>query len=272
MKEPKEVGFSFQEIDLTRAQNIVASGDGKYSDLVVMLAQKLPELENANNDLDISEKKGFAFGLPGGKEIDEKDRRNLCHTCNLRLKKMNIAWRISYSGNEKLFICVPDANGKTFQASENSPRTFKPRPGVSAMEKEMLELREQGLSYGQIAKRIGLQHWKVAYHLGKKGLAKGLAKQLGKEKVFTALDFVAMARDVLNYHEPFRNHNYACRLFRNAVIIVGIENFHFPANQLDPALGSKKGSSSFLWHHSKMNVDKEVATLRLALKQKGVIQ
>ncbi len=107
MKEPKEIAFQFQEVALVEAQNIVAAGDGKYSDLLIMLTQKLPELDNANRVLDISERKGIAFGLPNGKEVDEKDRRGLCHVVNLRLNKAGIGWRISYSGNKKLFILVP---------------------------------------------------------------------------------------------------------------------------------------------------------------------
>lgn len=107
MKEPKEVAFSFQEINLLEAQSVVAAGDGKYSDLVIMLSKKLPELDETNSTLDIGEKKGFAFGLPGSHEVDEKERRGLCHSVNLRMNKAGILWQVRYSSNKKLFICVP---------------------------------------------------------------------------------------------------------------------------------------------------------------------
>src|SRR5690349_11077691 len=94
----KEIGFHFQEIPLEEAVNAVIAGQGNYAELKAKLLDALPKLPPG---------KAFAFGLPGGDELDEEQRAPICMTLNSTLKKTNSPWRVSYSSVKKLFIVVP---------------------------------------------------------------------------------------------------------------------------------------------------------------------
>lgn len=163
-KEPKEIGFVFEEIAMQDALTVIASGDGKYSDLIIMLSKKLPELEKNNMNLPASEKKSFSFGLPGGKELEEKERRKLCNSANLRLRRGGINWTIHYSGNRKVFICAP-AKAKVIKGAPliDSLRSIPPE-----QEKQVLALRAEGLSYSEIAEKMGIVKSRVYYIFGRK--------------------------------------------------------------------------------------------------------
>lgn len=186
-KEPKEVGFVFEEIPLQDALTVIASGDGKYSDLIIMLSKKLPELEQNNMNVPASERKSFSFGLAGGKELEEKDRRKLCNSVSLRLRKGGVNWRIHYSGNRKLFICAPtkvkDRKPLPLYRAQSSE--------IAAEEAQALELRKQGLPYSQIAAKMGILESRVSYICGKKP-RELLAKQEAFKKKAPGPDIKAM--------------------------------------------------------------------------------
>lgn len=271
MKQKETVGFVFQEIDLSEAQTIVAAGDGKYSDLVVMLSAKLPELEEKNRNLPLSEQKSFAFGLPGGKEIDEKDRRGLCHTLNLRMKSAGVHWKTHYSGNKKLFICVPLRNADKV-VSRNRYLTGEKREAVVARIKA---LYQQGMKNPDIAKEMGMNLSSVNYCIYEKNKtrqSKKAAIRASAPNSFSPGALVAMARIVLNFNETdltSRSHGHA---FRQAVATVGMRDLHFTGQQMDETLGNKRGASNYIVLHGVQDVKKEIALLRQALHQKGVIQ
>lgn len=170
MKEPKELGFSFVDIGLVEAQNVIAAGDGKYSDLLIMLTETLPAIEQRNADLPSSERKGFAFGLPNGNEVDEKDRRGICHVVNLRLNRAGIAWRISYSGTKKLFICVPRQD-KIRSIRQLREKNINP-PDIG---ERIIGFRKQGMKYREIAKKLGITNSFVSYYLNQKIRRQGKA-------------------------------------------------------------------------------------------------
>ncbi len=140
--EPKSLGFIFEEIPMADAENIVSAGDGKYSDLILMLAKKLPELEAMNQNGD--DQKAFAFGPSQGQALEEKERKALCHTVNLRLTKIGVNWSVRYSGNRKVFICVPKRSSKS--------KALAPHLGVSSQRAirsapvKTKELRSQSMS------------------------------------------------------------------------------------------------------------------------------
>lgn len=270
MKEPKQLGFVVQEILLNEAQTLVSAGDGKYSDLLIILSSALPEIEKKNSEAGPEEKKGFAFGLPGGKELEEKERRALCHQINLRLKRTGIHWSIHYSGNRKLFVCVPtitDPVQKVFL-----PRVGRRHHGFEEKRQQILTLKQAGFSYRQIAQKLGISQSTVDYRL------RGDRKSPYVEKVsavpqsssaLTPQEFVEMARYIFNFQEPF-SRTFAQRPIKVAISVVGIKDLKLKDRALSSLLGFKKGAAAFNAYHAK--VGPEVQILRDALKQKGVIR
>jgi len=161
MKNEKEiVGFHFQEIPLEEAVNAVIAGDGHYAEIKSKLLDVLPKLES---------QKAFAFGLPNGREVPEDQRRGICMSINMTLKKAKIGWRVTYSGTRKLFICVPRSTPRTYEKStkHDSPAKepeskFQPIP--EQLKKKVFELREkQGLSPAKIATQLGIRNNTAEY-------------------------------------------------------------------------------------------------------------
>lgn len=150
-KEPKELGFTFQEIDLAEAQQIVSAGDGKYSDLIIHLSKKLPELDRSNVGLAAEERKGFSFGLPGGAPLDEKEHKGITHSLNLRFSKMGLVWTVRYSQNKKMFICVP----KKLKQVSGGGRRYKTE-SYSERNEKILAMRSQGIKGQEIADQLGI--------------------------------------------------------------------------------------------------------------------
>jgi len=74
------------------------AGDGNYASLKATLLEKLPTL---------TPDKAFAFGMPGGKEVPEEQRRGIYQALNLTFKHADLPWRVTYSGTRKLFLCLP---------------------------------------------------------------------------------------------------------------------------------------------------------------------
>lgn len=256
------VGFNFAEIPLEEAENVVAAGEGKYSSLVVMLSQKLPEIEMNNMNVPLKDRKGFAFGLPNGKEVDEKERRGLCHTINLRLNRQGIGWKITYSGNKKLFICVP--------SKPKTPRSGNMRNSSEASDalvRRVRELKAGGLKIAEIAKTLGKTTSSINYWLYKKP-SPSAQEEAPIEDQMTPKKFIELARSILQY-KGLLNGKESSR-FRTALAIVGYKDLKFKGSDLDTALGYKKGAQNWLLHHGP-NVDKEVQLLRQTLKEKGVL-
>lgn len=163
---PEEIGFEFAEIKLEEAENLVAAGDGKYSSLVVLLSEKLRGLEESNGGLPLSERKSFAFGLPKGQELEEKARRGLCLAVNNRIQKLSVQWKVSYSGNKKLFVCTPLRS--TDNAAKRGPYYKVKNP--SAKTKDLYEkiklLRDRNMSLREIAQtlQVTIHEVKKAYY------------------------------------------------------------------------------------------------------------
>lgn len=141
-KEASVVNFEFTEIPLDEAVNAVIAGDGNYASIKAKLLEALPKL---------TEGKAFAFGLPNGKEIEEDQRRGICMAVNTTLKKAKLPWRITYSSIKKLFVCVPSSTPVTYN---KEPRegyyVARSKWNDPALEKEIMALRDQGLSVNQI--------------------------------------------------------------------------------------------------------------------------
>lgn len=242
-KEPKEIGFVFEEIAMQDALTVIASGDGKYSDLIIMLSKKLPELEKNNMNVPASERKSFSFGLPGGKELEERDRRKLCNSANLRLRRGGINWKIHYSGNRKVFICVP-TKAKNAEPENSEPRysakrtyNIKPRE-LTDEETQALALRAQGLSYSKIAAKMGILESRVSYICGKKPkkLQKSMAEENG-EMPTNAHYLVDVARKLFNITQDGKAPGNEGRLFRKAVSVVGVRDFHIRSEELGRLIG-----------------------------------
>lgn len=128
-KTPQDevVGFHFQEIPLDEAVNAVIAGDGNYAVVKAKLLEALPSLP---------EGKAFAFGLPNGKEVEEKKRRGICMALNVTLKRAKLPWRVTYSGVKKLFVCVPPSTPRTYRKSDSPAKEESTAHGLSVQEIE----------------------------------------------------------------------------------------------------------------------------------------
>lgn len=146
------LGFEFQEIPLEEAMNVVIAGDGSYADIKQTLLEKLPALPKD---------KAFAFGLPGGKEVPEDQRRGLCMTINKTLRKAKIGWRITYSGMKKLFICIPQTKSGATPGHTNG---YAPKSKIKGLDvDEILKLRDSGLSVNKIIETTKFPPGRVKY-------------------------------------------------------------------------------------------------------------
>lgn len=143
MKKQKELGFHFQEIPLQEAQSLAMAGYGNYADIKAVLLEKLPALPPL---------KAFAFGLPNGREVDEKARRAICSTTNQTLKKASIAWRVTYSSKKKIFVCIPRAKGRNSPYISNGVRA----EDAKRKRKDISELRDKNMTFKQISNHLGI--------------------------------------------------------------------------------------------------------------------
>ncbi len=141
-----KVGFDFEEVDLTEAQNVVRAGVGNYASLKAVLLEKLPQL---------APDKALAFGLPDHKEVDEKSRRGICTAVNAVLKKSALGWRVTYSSLKNLFVCVPQMgkNGVPVNARKVPLKYQKFSPQDV---KEILELKRKGQTNQQIGRILNV--------------------------------------------------------------------------------------------------------------------
>lgn len=154
---PKPViGFHFQEIPLEEAKNTLLAGDGDYAELKEALLDKLPKLPPTS---------AFAFGLPGGKEVPEDQRKGVSMAINLTLTKASLPWRVRYSGTKKLFICVP-------HMKKSSRNLYVPKsnynPNTKTEEMNVLKLMKEGMSASQISSKLGLPKSRLYYLVYKK--------------------------------------------------------------------------------------------------------
>lgn len=157
MKKPVAdvVGFDFQVIPLEDAKRLVLSGDGNYSELRSKVLEEIPKLKP---------EEAFSFGLPNRQtELDEKVRRGICMTINSTLRKVGLDWKATYSSGKKLFLVVP----------RHSLISKKPKyPGYTPKskhnkdpegERKILDLKQQGVSASEAARRLGFPITRVSY-------------------------------------------------------------------------------------------------------------
>lgn len=151
------IGFEFSEIPLEEAINAALAGNGKYAELKEFLINKLPNLPHD---------KAFAFGLPGGKDMPDTERKGVSMALASTLKKANIPWRVSYSPAKKLFICVP----------RNIPKRSAPHPSDLVLEfrNKVIALAKDGIGQAEIARRLNAKEGRVrnVYYRYVKGVSK----------------------------------------------------------------------------------------------------
>lgn len=281
MKEAKEIAFSISEISLQDAQNVVAAGEGKYSDLLITLCQKLPIIELNNLNIPASERKAISFGVPGGKEIDEKDRRGLCHMVNIGLRRSGIMWKIHYSGNRKLFICVPRKD-KINEIKFKPVKTSAPEVGsawntTNSKKNIVLEMKERGLSANNIARKLDAPLSAVNYYYYPRERLRLERKQVPVPILSGPLksplspeDFLSFARTVLNFRGEIKEASQECALFKKALGVV-CKEVGIPRNTMGLYIGLKHGSMSWIVHHSRRDATGRINLLRQALKKEGVL-
>jgi len=164
MKEKKKVEFEFQEIPLAEARNSVLAGDGNYAGLKQSLLEKLPNLDAS---------KTIAFGIPGKQETAEDIRRGICMSLNVTLKRAGLAWRVTYSGTQKLFICIPKAmaiRGEYKMAKKKEPVLNHVKLAESRRQKEyqaVADLYADGRKFDYIVKHVSLKAGMVKYYITK---------------------------------------------------------------------------------------------------------
>lgn len=140
MKNGDVIQFSYQEVPLEEAVNAVMAGDGNYSGIKATLLEALPNLP---------EGKAFAFGLPNGKEVAEKERRGICMALNSTLRKASLPWCVKYSGIKKLFICVPPKNRiKTFRPKTEIPETSKQMEALMLQTSKLFDIKPKDFKKG----------------------------------------------------------------------------------------------------------------------------
>lgn len=126
MKELKTSnGFVFQAIPLEEAVTIVRAGSGIYAEIKEVLLKTLPQLEE-----DTDNPQAFAFGLPNGKDLADKDRKGIGMALANTLKKAGLHWKIVYSDRRRQFICAPmESRPRSYAKNGNKP-SVKPRGGM----------------------------------------------------------------------------------------------------------------------------------------------
>lgn len=261
---PKDtIGFDFTEIPLEEAQSVVTAGDGKYSDLVIMLSKKLPELEMNNMNIPPKDRKGFAFGLPSGKELDEKERRGLCHTVNLRMNRQGVGWRVTYSGNKKLFICIP-RKSKIKSVKDDS---YVPKSKWNGKEDEVkiMDLRDKGMSVPKISRTTGIDLQRVSYICYKK-YAKGakvpLPTAIKPKSTIDVNEFIETVKKTFKI-DTLKGRN--TRTFRTAACIVG-KRLGLGSKELAPFMGiTWKGVN----YNGRQRETHDATKLRMALLNNG---
>lgn len=272
------VGFHFQEIPLDEAVNAVIAGDGSYSDIKAVLLEKIPQIDAANASLPQSEKKSFAFGLPNGKEVEEDQRRGMCMAVNMTLKKAKILWRVTYSGSKKLFICVPKSVPRNYEKAPPHPekRHVAKQRWHDFDDSAILALWKKGYNVQKIVDELKEDLHRVRYVCYQKYPRKEMtetteAKPHNQAPQMQAEEFVAKARDILNYHEPFRNggKHQDCVKFRAAVSVVGIHSLRYKGGAMDKALGFKNGGSNWYANRPERANEADIQKLRQSLKLRG---
>ena len=149
MRTEKVKGFEFNEILLEDARRAVIIGDGNYSDVKAFVLESLPKLNEANQGLPPGEQKTLSFGLPGGKEPTEDQRRGICMALTITCKHAGLPWRVTYSGTFKRFLFVPREFKRTYQPR----KVVLPRQrsgGLKRLAPEIAELYKKGKSVREI--------------------------------------------------------------------------------------------------------------------------
>ena len=159
-EQEDEIGFEWQEISLEEARNSVLAGDGNYASVKQKLLDKLPALDGD---------KTIAFGLPGNKELDEKTRRGICVVLSNTLKKANLPWKVTYSGTQKLFICVPNALNLPISRGAYNKRPKPTTPHIRKLSEQtkadIIKLYKKGFSQYKVGPKLGIGISTAAHYI-----------------------------------------------------------------------------------------------------------
>jgi hypothetical protein len=101
---PEYIEFDFQVMPLNEAVRLTAAGGGKYEAVAVRLIEQIPSLLKSDPPATL------AFGLPGGKELGESERRGVSTSLSASLRKAGLLFRVTYSSSRKVFLAVPRKN------------------------------------------------------------------------------------------------------------------------------------------------------------------
>lgn len=162
MKEPRTLGFTFQEVSLEEASAVWAAGGGKYAELIFSVMGKLRELDKRNDGLPLAERKTFVFGLPGGKALADTERKRLSNSLGLALRRHERPWVIRYSGAKKVFVCLPSNSNegkppkKIRAPSSAEPSTKTVKRG--SQKAQIIAMLNQKIRPMEIAKQLGIQN------------------------------------------------------------------------------------------------------------------
>lgn len=294
MKEPKELAFEFEEIGLQEAELLGQVGLGKYSDLTLMLVKKIPEYEAANAGLAAHERKTLRFFLPGKVTLEEKVIKSLYQTVSKSLINQGLNWRVRYSVSTKAFVCVP---GKSVTAVSGPGPAYHPmgrKVMTNDLQEKIKEMAMAGARNRDIVKALGISPSSVSRYTLPLHLVRQRGRHFGNNYAAKAArqvpvtptqkpggpflnpeHFVNFAREVLDFHEPFKKQapdklDSPMRALRSAVIVVGTEDLGFKVGALDPVLGFKKGGAGWVKGHFNKAHQLTVSMLRQAIKeQKG---
>lgn len=236
MKEKAVVGFVFEEVPLQEALNVTLAGKGHYAQLGEHLLKVLPTLQE----------KAYAFGLPSGKEVTDEARKNICMTLAQVFRRASLTWKIMYSENRKLFICVPSA-----PLVASRPSLMKSRD--PAAREKILNLHNQGLTPQEIGKMTGFSKNQIRYTLYRTNGPK-------KDSRKPAEPFIALAKRVFGVSEFSRSQ-------RKAVCMVGVKDLGILPKNLGSLTGLTSGGVAFNANAKTTFGADEINKLRNAVKK-----
>lgn len=258
---PSVVNFEFEEIPLDEAVNAVIAGAGNYAYIKAKLLEALPHLP---------EGKAFAFGSPGGQEVDEDQRRGICIAVNSTLKKAKLSWRVTYSGLKKLFVCVPSSTPRTYKKEPEEGRVRQSKWDDPATEKEIMAWRDKGLSATQITAK-GYEHNRVRYLCYQKHPSHTQRKvpaPKGSPSLPAIIEAASTASGI-PVEALTRRQGKVGRPFRKAIQAVATRDFAIDKNEVGKAFGVTGDAVTFNLK-TAFQVEKEINDIRKVLVSKRI--
>lgn len=222
MKHQKEiVGFNFQVIPLEEAQALAAAGTGNYADLKAHILQQIPKLQPDE---------AFAFGMPKG-EVPEDQRRGICMAINSTLKKAKHAWRVTYSGSEKVFILCPYVVRAYRKNGVEPPPTYIPKSKNNdpiAIEK-IKELYKNGMAVTAIVKKLNVPRASANYQIYQKA-------KLSRNKSIPSnfQNILSIASRCWNVPiDAFKGSGFGISPMRKAIQYVAVNKFNIQKSEIN---------------------------------------